>query len=287
METAYKKWLDNTLEQLGIERNLVGKKEVYKYFDENGIPFKRFAVMGSLTVKTYFNQMIWKETFQRFFEFDLPFGDLSVAECDSLVADYVYDTTGHRILDINELDFLKVKEGKPFILELNENSTEPPKFCVTMSKIPGSVVLRGKSAHNWNDSLTSLGAINEIDGSLGISDCPIRDLGELSLVKGDLWITGTPDFLLNGFELESLAPIKEIEGNLTVRAHSISSLGSLNSVGGSVSLRYSSVKDLGSLNSVGGNLLLSKDKLQYYELEGITVKGQIRRYNDVLISPHL
>jgi hypothetical protein len=282
-ESEYLNWLHAELSRLGVESSIHQKSDVYEYIDKNGIPFHRSGSLG-FSISLDGNHIAPTE-WKRSIKIRLPFEGLSAAEQDKLVIDYIKDSTGYAVEDINDLENLKSIEGNPFILELNSNDYGMQKFCLPFSKIPGSLILRGKTEYRNGDGILTLAGIEEIHGDLGIDTSPINSLGSLQLITGNMWFSGTNEFKLSGFQLKSLSPIRKIFGDLTVRAHSVESLGSLERVIGNVSLRFSSIRDLGSLSYVGGNLLVSKRNLPFYDLSRIQVKGQIRRYNDPPVNP--
>ena len=84
-------------------------------------------------------------------------------------------------------------------------------------KIHHDIIIRG-------ETITTLGKTREVHGSIGIICSTIINLGELTYVKGDFWLTTDCKNLL--------------------------SLGKLQSVEGDVSLRYSGVSNLNNLNRI-------------------------------------
>ena len=160
--------------------------------------------------------------------------------------------------------------GLPFILLLNEHSSNNRKIFLGKKIIPGSLFTRTKYC---NYGFRTLGNIKTIRGSLGI-DSEMDDLGKLERVNRDLWFSTVIDH-----PLESLSPLKVIGGNLSMR-NTYTSLGTLEHVKGNVSLRKSFVRDLGSLKIVDGNLYYSKVNEDYYDFSNIEVKGLIKGFND-------
>lgn len=117
-----------------------------------------------------------------------------------------------------------------------------------------------------------MGNIEVIRGDLGISDAPIKNLGNLRKIYKDFWIT-TYD---NELQLKSLFPLKEIGGNVSIKEQNLKSLDSIEIVKGNLTIRQSNISDLGDLKFVGGNLLLRRDIFENYDFSKIEVKGKIK-----------
>ena len=135
------------------------------------------------------------------------------------------------------------------------------------------LVFRGKI-------LCQIDSVKKVVGSLGISGSPIYDLGELSEVTRDFWIS-------HGVEvcpLKNLQFLEKIGNNGTFRYSSIESLGALRYVGGNLSLRDTSLVDLGELRFVGGNLLLPNRFKYSQDLKNIEVIGEVKFWKESKIS---
>ena len=126
------------------------------------------------------------------------------------------------------------------------------------------------------ESTTSLGAIERINGTLGINNCGIESLGELVEIQNDFWISSHTVYS----NLQSLNKLEVVGGNVNLRYSNIRSLGLLKKVGGKLNLRDTPISDLGQLNYVGGDLFLPKRLQDYVDLTGITIKGVIKYWND-------
>lgn len=217
--------------------------------------------------------------FKQAIKIELPF-DLKQEEQIELVLDYIFDLTSYRVDDVNDLLALKSLNNLPFILELNEHSN--PKLYVAFKRIPGSLIIRGDQEYKNNGhEIKTLGNIESIIGDLGLSYTKIEDLGKLKRVGGDLWFSGSDEFInKDSFKIKTLSPLEKVNGAVSIRGNSLTSLGTLKYVGKNLSLRFSKVTDLGDLEYVGGNLLISKYNLEYYDFSKIKIEGKIRKYND-------
>jgi hypothetical protein len=252
------------------------KDTIYKYIDRNGIPFKKMVSIGV----TYSDYGFKKEnTFKQAIKIELPF-DLKQEKQIELVLDYIFDLTSYRVDDVNDLLSLKSLNNLPFILELNEYSN--PKLYIAFKRIPGSLIIRGDQEYKNNGhEIKTLGNIESIRGDLGLSYTKIEDLGKLKRVGGDLWFSGSDEFINNdSFKIKTLTPLEKVNGAVSIRGNSLTSLGTLKYVGKNLSLRFSNVTDLGDLEYVGGNILISKYNLEYYDFSKIKIEGKIRKYND-------
>ncbi len=235
--------------------------------------------MASISV-TYIDHKLKKgNSFKQKIKIELPF-ELKQEEQNEIVLDYIYDLTSYRVDDVNDLLSLKSLNNLPFILELNEHSN--PKLYVAFKRIPGSLIIRGDQEYKNNGhEIKTLGNIESIRGDLGLSYTKIEDLGKLKKVGGDLWFSGSDEFINeNSFKIKTLAPLEKVNGAVSIRGNSLTSLGTLKYVGKNLSLRFSKVTDLGDLEYVGGNLLISKYNLEYYDFSKIKIDGKIRKYND-------
>ncbi len=252
------------------------KDTIYKYIDRNGIPFRKMVSIGI----TYSDYELKKDNnFKQAIKIELPFY-LKQEEQNEIVLDYIFDLTSYRVDDVNDLLALKSLNNLPFILELNEHSN--PKLYVAFKRIPGSLIIRGDQEYKNNGhEIKTLGNIESIRGDLGLSYTKIQDLGKLKRVGGDLWFSGSDEFIdKDSFKIKTLTPLEKVNGAVSIRGNSLTSLGTLKYVGKNLSLRFSKVTDLGNLEYVGGNLLISKYNLQYYDFSKIKIEGKIRKYND-------
>jgi hypothetical protein len=96
--------------------------------------------------------------------------------------------------------------------------------------------------------IKSLGNLISVEGDLGLSNTPIESLGNLISVGGNLDLSNTP--------IESLGNLESVGGNLNLEYTPIKSLGNLTSVGGDLKLTDTPIKSLGNLISVGDDLYL-------------------------------
>lgn len=126
------------------------------------------------------------------------------------------------------------------------------------------------------DEISSLGYIEKINGTLGLNDSIIENLGCLKFVKNSFFITSLSSFS----NLKSLDNLEYVGEDLILRYSNIEDLGSLKKVGGKLSLRDTKIKSLGCLEYVGGDLFLPKSVEKDIDLTKVTVKGIIKFWND-------
>ena len=74
-----------------------------------------------------------------------------------------------------------------------------------------------------------------VDGTLGLIGVPIKSLGNLTSVGGDLFLSYS--------KIKSLGNITSVGGNLYLTHSKIESLGNLTSVGGYLDLRYTPISE--------------------------------------------
>ena len=164
------------------------------------------------------------DNFKQKIKIELPF-DLSPKEQNEIVLDYIFDLTSYRLNDVNVLLSLKSLNNLPFILEINEHSN--PKLFVAFKRIPGSLIIRGDQEYKNNGhEIKTLGNIESIRGDLGLSNTKISDLGKLKRVGGDLWFSGSDEFINNNsFQIKTLAPLEKVNGAVSIRGNSLTTLG--------------------------------------------------------------
>jgi hypothetical protein len=273
------------------------KKEINKYFDENGIAFSVLTAFIQVSVDfSEADDESFVANVSEVKELDpntednkeikiyTPF-DISDDEVNELALSYIYDTTGISIPNVNLLPKYKTLNGKPFLIELQPDSSNiHRRYVFPWGNLNGDVFFRGDKEEDYKE----LPKIKIINGNISIYDSKLESLGELENVTGDFIFSVSKELQINGkTKLKTLSPLKHVGGNLVIRGSSIKSLGTLKVVQGNVSLRYSQVKDFGDLKYIGGNLLISKYNLEYLNTEGITILGKVRVYNDPIISPYI
>ena len=250
------------------------KHKIYKYIDKNGIPIRRIASISVTYKPNIYDENYLTDTLEHNLNKphfsavpELPF-DISETEMIQIVKEYIFDTTGIRINHFGQLLSNPSLNGNPFLLVLNEHSGRQ-KVTLARKVIPGSLIIRDKYG---NYGFDSLGKIEVIRGDFGISDAPIKNLGNLRKIYKDFWITSYE----NELQIQSLFPLKEVGGNVSIKEQNLKSLGSLEIVKGNLTIRQSNISDLGDLKFVGGNLLLRRDVFENYNFSNIEVKGKIK-----------
>jgi hypothetical protein len=117
-----------------------------------------------------------------------------------------------------------------------------------------------------NTPIKSLGNLKYVDGDLFLSNTSIKNLGNLEKVDGFLDLENTP--------IESLGDLKKVKGGLNLFNSSIKSLGNLEKVGGYLDLQNTPIKSLGNLKYVGGDLNLEGCPLA--KLSDEEIKSQVK-----------
>jgi hypothetical protein len=254
------------------------EREIFKYIDENGIPYSLNSMISVNYSKNKYNEDYLSNELKhnlnspsRVIKIKLPF-ELTKNEMEKVVLKYISETTGKHLDSINDILKTPVLNGVPYLLILNEHS-ETGKVSLARKTIPGSLILRHD---NNNIGIKTLGKIECINGDFGISDSPIENLGNLLKIQGDFWITKYADLL----KLKSLKPVREVGGNLVINDDNIKSLETIEKVNGNLNLRKSAITELGSLKFVGGNFLGRRDVFEKYNFSNIDIKGKIRLYRE-------
>jgi len=115
------------------------------------------------------------------------------------------------------------------------------------------------------NDITTLAGIREIHGVVFLKSDSLLNLGELEIIKGDLFIANCP-------KLTSLFPLKKITGKVDLEKSSIQSLNSLRSVGVRLNLRGMPNIDFSALNKVGSIYLSSQLKSMVLDFDYDNVK---------------
>jgi hypothetical protein len=244
------------------------KNSIYKTFDEEGIKLKSMSKF-SLTFDIEKN-----ETSTNSCRIYLPYEpqrdqfNLNNEEFIDMVFDYIYDTTSVRIENIEDLEKHFSINNLPFILKLNEYDNDAVIFALAFKKIPGSLTIRKE--HN----ILSLGNIEEIDGTLGLSNTSISSFGKLKKVSGSFWIS----YHNQNVSLFDLNEVEEVGGSLLLRGFQIKTLSKLKKVGGVLNLRGTNIEDLGALEFVGEHLYLPKSKRNFFNFDKIYIGGKVKYF---------
>ena len=267
----------------------ITKEKINKYFDDNGITFSECIAFISIEHDYFGNitevsELDYNKEENKLIKIHTPF-NISEDKINELVLSYIYDTTGVLIPNVNLLPKYKILNGKPFLIELQSDSTNIyNRFILPWKEINGDVFFRGDKGNDY----IGFSNTKTINGSLSIYDSAVKNMGQIEIVKGDFIFSASKESQINKkCKLKSLNPLKYVQGNVVIRSNSINTLGTLQFVGGNLSLRYSQVKDVGQLKVVRGNLLISKYNLKYMNLDNVLVMGKIRIYNDPEISPYI
>jgi hypothetical protein len=117
-----------------------------------------------------------------------------------------------------------------------------------------------------NTPIKSLGNLKYVDGDLLLSNTSIKSLGNLEKVDGFLNLENTP--------IESLGDLKKVSGGLNLFNSSIKSLGNLEKVGGYLDLANTPIESLGNLWYVGDSLNLEGCPLA--KLSDEEIKSQVK-----------
>jgi len=245
------------------------KQSIYRTFDKEGIKLKRMCKV-TLTFDREPN-----ETHSNSELCYLPYEpqrdqfNLTNEEFIDTIIDYIYDTTSVRINKIEDLEKYPSIDNLPFILKINEYDNDATIFSLAFGKIPGSITIRKEH------KILSLGNIEEIEGTLGLSNTSISSFGKLKKVSGSFWIS----YHNQNSNLFDLNEVEEVGGSLLLRGFSIKTLSKLKKVGGILNLRGTNIEDLGALEYVGEHLYLPKSKRGYFNFDKIYIGGKIKYFS--------
>lgn len=140
---------------------------------------------------------------------------------------------------------------------------------IKSNEILSDIIIRG-------NELEAFEGVSKVYGSVCFCDCIINSLDILKEVKKNFSISSNSV----DSRITSLNHLEKIGGDLILRGSNIQNLGSLQYVGGKVSLRDTAIDDLGVLTFVGGDLFLPKRLQGKIDFTEITVKGNIKFWND-------
>jgi hypothetical protein len=167
--------------------------------------------------------------------------------------------------------------------EINDNTRiiYMPRETLKLTKLPPNLEYAFCSLDLENTPIKSLGKLKWVGGDLYLSSSQIEDLGDLEEVGWDLYLENTPikslgklkwvggDLDLSNSQIEDLGDLEEVGWDLHLENTPIKSLGKLKWVGGDLYLSSSQIEDLGDLEEVGGYIYISR---QQKELERILIK---------------
>lgn len=277
---------------------MINKNELYKFIDNNGIPYGTLVRIG-ITIQQNENDflqkillendpsveeiiekgalIISKHTHWGLVEPRFPLNfKLSKDEQVEAVLDWFYDTTGYKVKEFKTMFELPILNGNPFLLVVNKDSNDNRLMLATKT-IKGDLRINekfnkyGTLQNNW---IKTFGRISVINGDLYI-DNEMENFGDLEIVNGNLSFSNHT----YQHKLYTLSPLKKVNGDLYLKNTHVS-LGTLEEVKGNLNLRKTTVKDLGSLKKIGGNVLISKSQKDNYDFTNVVVKGKIKYFND-------
>lgn len=201
--------------------------------------------------------------------------NLSRKEQESVIYDWVKDTTGFEVNDFDALFQAPVLNGFPFFLVVGSTNE---RLVLAKKTIYGDLYIRPMFNENHGfvqeNFINSFGHIQSINGNVAINNV-MKDFGSLRRVGGDLWFSGHIQQNL----LKSIHPLSVVTGNLNLKNTNVS-LESLNEVRGNLNLRFSRCTNLVNLSEVRGNILVSKSEKDSYDFTSVKVGGKVKYFND-------
>ena len=164
-------------------------------------------------------------------------------------------------------DFLKWTEENTFItIDTND---ELIKVIDEKGIVKSPIEIRGLH-------ISKLIGIKKITQHFTLADTEIEDLGDLELIEGNFRIWN----IRNKLKLNSLNPLKVVNGSVYLRYTKLNSLGFLNHIGGDLNLRDTNITDLSSILKIGGNLHLPKKNKTLIDISHIEIGGKVRYWNE-------
>ena len=245
---------------------ITSKTEIYRYLDQNGIK-------GDFSSSFGFEFNMESEEIETDFttEFRLapnPFG-LDYTKFDSVVIDYIFDTTNIKLDTLIKINNFSAIDGLPFIIQIHMQGDSLPTFTLAFSIIKGTLVLTAE------DKIKTLGNIEIIEGDLKFKGSSITSLGKLKKVSGSIYVRQyDPPFTY----LKDLGVLEHVGGDLVLKQAPITDLGALKYVGGNLNLRNTKISNLGDLKYVGGNLFLPRTKKDEIDTSRIEIIGKLKYY---------
>jgi len=271
--------------------------EVFKYLDQNGIPFRK---LGGLSIQIQEDDQLNRIRVENDESTDkihykggliasihhhvdikapcLPgVFKLTSSEQENIVIRWVKETTGVAVSDFKTLFELPVLNNNPFLLQV-ERGTDNWYLVLATQLIVGDFVIREKfhSYHGFiqENFIKTFGQISKITGTVGI-DGKMRDFGSLTEVGGNMWFSNH----VYQDNLESISPLRRVGGDLNLK-NTHSSLSTLEEVGGNLNLRKTTCFDISSLKNVGGNVLITRSQMENFDFSKVNIGGKIKLYND-------
>lgn len=245
------------------------KRKLYKTFDTEGIKLKPTAIID-IKLDDYENN-IKTNSYKSYIPYPPQKDKFNISDNIFLdiIIDYIYDTTSVRIENLEDLEKYPSINNLPFILKINEYNSDATIFSIAFGKIPGSLIIRKEH------EILSLGNIEIVDGTLGLSNTSISSLGKLKKVSGSFWIS----YHDKNSKLTSLNDVEEVGGSLLLRGSTIKTLSKLRKVGGILNLRATEIEELGALEFVGEHIYLPKSKRNLFNFDNIHIGGKIKYFS--------
>jgi hypothetical protein len=254
------------------------KNNIYKEFDKEGILINKMFVICSININDEFevereknNEVVLTPNLLKY--------QLNEIEALEIVLDYLFETTGIRFENLKDAYSMRTYNSKPFLVHIIKPNNCEALFLAS-GIIPGSITFK------HFDKIDSLCTICEINGSLGLHDTDIKDLGDLKKISNDFWIG---NYRTNG-KILSLNKLEYVGGDFNIKGTNVVDLGNLKYIGGDCNIKETKLSSLGNLKYIGGNLLAPIEMKNVIINSTIQIKGKIRYYKnssfDILNSLH-
>jgi len=244
------------------------KTKIYHYLDKNGI---KGNISASISIGFNPEEQEVETKFPKTFRLSSNPFNLTNGEFESIILDYIYDTTSVRIDSLININKYSSIDGLPFIIEIFQKGEFNSTFTLAFGTINGTLIL------DDSDKIISLGNIEIINGDLKLKGSSIKSLGKLKTVNGSIYIRQFDPPFTN---LTSLDNLENVTGNVILKSSPIADLGRLKHVGATLNLRKTNISTLGNLEFVGGNLFLPRDKINILDTSCINVCGTLKYFSN-------
>lgn len=244
------------------------KTKIYHYLDKNGI---KGNISASISIGFNLEEQEVETKFPKTFRLSSNPFNLTDKEFESIILDYIYDTTSIRIDSLINIDKYSSIDGLPFIIEIFKEGEFNSTFTLAFGTINGTLIL------DETDKIISLGNIETINGDLKLKGSSIKSLGKLKTVNGSIYIRQFDPPFTN---LTSLDNLENVTGSAILKSSPIADLGKLKHVGATLNLRKTNISTLGNLEFVGGNLFLPRDKINLLDTSCVSVGGNLKYFSN-------